>query len=528
MPQPIYDVCVIGAGAAGGVLAATLVHAGVDVVLIEGGPYRDPAKLDNHLWPYERRARGWHSRVPTVEVDPKLEPIEIIGDPIGINRARVIGGRTTHWNAVALRFSEADLRERSRAGIEDDWPIGYQELAPYYGRAERLMVVCGTREGLAVLPDGNFIPPLKPRCSEAVLDRACGKLGIRMIPVRKALSTEAGHGRAACHHCGHCMSGCEVSAIFNTAEHVLPAAQKTGRLRLVSNSMARQLLMGSDGRVRAVSIIDRETKAEQQVRARVFALCCGNVESPRLWLNSGLPDTYDVAGRYLHGHITGQTLGYLSALVKTKPVNQDGATDHVYIPRFERGRKRDYAGGFGFQLNYSSYMTPHHAKRVPGYGAPFKRRVRELQPGFSMLGGFGKSLAKRENRVTVDPERRDAYGIPIPVVHFRWGSNDLALYQDMMATALEIYEAAGVKLVFAPDARPGGFASHEVGAMRMGDDPKNSVVDRLCRAHEVKNVFVTDGSCFTTFPEKNPTLTIVALSLRTADNIIELRRRGEL
>ncbi|HYM09786.1 MAG TPA: GMC family oxidoreductase, partial [Bryobacterales bacterium] len=149
-------------------------------------------------------------------------------------------------------------------------------------------------------------------------------------------------------------------------------------------------------------------------------------------------------------------------------------------------------------------------------------------PGFTMLGGFGKTLARRENRVTVDPARRDAYGIPIPVVHFRWGSNDLALYKDMMATALEIYEAAGVKLVFAPDGRPGGFASHEVGAMRMGGDPKNSVVDPSCRAHEVKNVFVTDGSCFTTFPEKNPTLTIVALSLRTADNILELRRRHEL
>ena len=351
---------------------------------------------------------------------------------------------------------------------------------------------------------------------------------MRLIPVRKALATEPGHGRAACHHCGHCMQGCEVSAIFNTAEHVLPAAQKTGRLKLVSNSMARQLLMGEEGRVRAVSVVHRETKQEQEIRARVFALCGGNIESPRLWLNSDLPNTHDAAGRYLHGHITGQTIGYLGALAGAAPVNQDGATDHVYIPRFKRGPQRDYAGGFGFQLNYSSYATPYHAKRVPGYGAGFERRVRELQPGFSMMGGFGKVLAHRDNRVTVHPTRRDAYGIPIPVVRFRWGSNDLALYKDMMATAREIYEAAGVKLVFSPDERPGGFASHEVGAMRMGNDAKSSMVDRFCRAHEVKNVFVTDGSCFTTFPEKNPTLTIVALSLRTADKILELRRRREL
>ncbi|MBI3694369.1 MAG: GMC family oxidoreductase, partial [Acidobacteria bacterium] len=398
MPQTIHDVCVIGAGAAGGVLAATLAQAGVDVVLIEGGPYRDPAKLDNHAWPYERR----RPRVPPVHVDPALEPMEQTGHPVGIARARVLGGRTTHWNAVALRFAEADFRERSLAGIEDDWPIGYAELAPYYDRAERLMVVCGTKENLEVLPDGRFIRPLRPRCSERILGRACEKIGLRLIPVRKALATEPGHGRAACHHCGHCMQGCEVSSIFNTAEHVLPAAQKTGRLRLVSNSMARELRMGDDGRVRAVSVIHRETKAEQEIRARVFALCCGNIESPRLWLNSRLPDSHDVVGRYLHGHITGSTIGYLADLAGKAPVNQDGATEHVYIPRFKRGQ-RDYAGGFGYQLNYSSYLTPHHARRIPGYGAGFKRRVREMQPGFSMMGGFGKVFADRNNRVSVHP-----------------------------------------------------------------------------------------------------------------------------
>ena len=524
MAQPVYDVCVIGAGASGGVLAGALAQAGVDVVLIEGGPYRDPARLDNHAWPYER----WRRQVPPVQVDPALEPIEMVGDPIGIARARVLGGRTTHWNAVALRFSEADFREWSLTGMEDDWPIRYAELAPYYDRAERLMVVCGTRENLEVLPDGHFIRPLPPRCSERILGRACEKLGMRLIPVRKALATEPGHGRPTCHFCGHCMQGCEVSAIFNTAEHVLPAAQKTGRLRVIANSMARQLVLGDDGRVRGASVIHRETRAEQEIRARVFALCGGNIESPRLWLNSKLPNSHDVVGRYLHGHITCQTMGYLNDLVGKASANQDGATDHVYIPRFKRGPQRDYAGGFGYQLNFASYATPQHAKHIQGYGAGFKRRVRELQPGFSMMGGFGKVLARRDNRVTVHPSRRDAYGIPIPVVHFRWSANDLALYRDMRSTALQIYEAAGVKLVLSPDQRPGGFASHEVGAMRMGNDPRTSVVNRFCQSHEVKNVFVTDGSCFTTFPEKNPTLTIVALALRTADNLIELRRRGEL
>jgi choline dehydrogenase-like flavoprotein len=524
MAQRTHEVCVIGAGAAGGVLAATLAQAGVDVVLVEGGPYRDPANLANHSWPYERR----RSQAPPVYVDEKLEPIAIVGDPIGIARARVMGGRTTHWNAVALRFAEADFRERSLAGVEDDWPLSYRELAPYYDRAERLMVVCGTRENLEVLPDGQFIPPLRPRCSERILGRACDKLGLRLIPVRKALATEPGHGRAACHYCGHCMQGCEVSAIFNTAEHVIPAAQKTGKLALVANSMAWQVILGKDGRARAVSALNRATRKEQEIRARAFVLCCGSIETPRLWLNSGLPNRHDVVGRYLHGHITGRTIGYLADLAGRAPFNQDGATDHVYIPRFHRGLQQDYAGGFGFQLNYMSYRVPYHAGRVPGYGAAFKRRVRELQPGFSMLGGFGKVLARPESRVTVDRNRRDAYGLPIPVVLFRWDAADLALWRDMQKTALEIYEAAGVRLVFSADQRPGGFASHEVGTMRMGDDPRRSVVNRWCRSHEIPNLFITDGSVFTTFPEKNPTLTIVALALRTAETLLGLSRRGEL
>ncbi len=519
----IPDVCVIGGGAAGGVLAGALVQAGVRVVLIEGGPYRDPAKLNNHAWPYQRRP----SEAPGVEVDPRLEPIQMRGDAVHVARARVLGGRTTHWNAVSLRFSAADFREWSLAGMEDDWPISYAELAPYYDQAERLMVVSGTRENLEVLPDGRFIPPLKPRCSERILERACRRLGIRMIPVRKALATVAGHGRAACHYCGHCMRGCEVSAIFNTAEHVLPAARRTGRLELVTNSMARQLLVGDDGRLRAVSVIDLQTRQEQQVRARVFALCCGNIESPRLWLNSRLPNSHDVVGRYLHGHITSRTLGYLSELEGRRPFNQDGATDHVYIPRSDRPQ-RDYAGGFGFQLNFQSNAAPHHARYVPGYGRGFKRRIRELQPGYSMMGGFGKVLARRSNRVTVDPDRRDAWGIPIPVVEFKWDPNDLALYRGMRAAAREIYEAAGVKLLLEPDERPGGFASHEVGAMRMGDDPRRSVLNRRCQSHEVKNLFVVDGGCFPTFPEKNPTLTIVALALRAASSMVEMSRRGEL
>ncbi len=526
-----YDVCVIGSGAAGGVLAAQLAAQGVHVALIEGGLRRDPAKLNTHAWPYEQVK----PQVPPVGVDPVKEPYEMIGDPVGVSRGRVLGGRTTHWNAVTLRFSENDFREWSVNGIEEDWPLGYEELAPYYDRAEELMVVCGTRENLPELPDGRFIRPLPLRCSEQILRRAVAKLGIRVIPVRKALATEPGHGRLPCHYCGHCMDGCGVSAIFNTAEHVIPQGRATGRLEVQLGWMAHELLSDSEARVTAVRLVEREGARQQEIRADIFAVCCGSIDSARLLLNSrsprfpkGLANNHDIVGRYLHGHVVSDTMGYLKELVGQPPSNQDGALDHAYIPRVPTRRNSEYAGGFGFQLNLRSYMKPHHAPYVRGYGAEFKRRVRELQPAHTMLLGFGKVTAAAENRVTLHPTRRDANGLPVPVIHFRWQPNDRALHRDMMRAAREIYAQAGVELLFEPSSEPGGFASHEVGTVRMGKNPKTSVLDKYNRAHEVKNLFVVDGSCFTTFAEKNPTLTIVALSLRAADTILAMKRRLEL
>jgi choline dehydrogenase-like flavoprotein len=538
MQRKHYDVCVIGSGAAGGTLASRLALLGANVVLIEGGSYRDPAKLRTHAWPYEHAVE----EVPRVGVDPVKEPYEIIGDSnVDVSRARVLGGRTTHWNAVSLRFAADDFREWSVNGIEEDWPISYAELAPYYDRAEQLMVVCGTRENLEVLPDGQFIRPLKLRCSEKILGRASVKLGMRLIPVRKALATEEGHGRLPCHYCGHCMSGCSVSAIFNSAEHAIPQGRATGRLEVRTGWMAHQLFheqreAGAGSRVRRVRIVEREGRRDEEIEADVFAVCGGNIESARLLLNSrssrfpnGLANNSDMVGRYLHGHVTAMTLGYLKDLVGQRPSNQDGATDHAYIPRFLPARRQKYRGGFGLQMNFMSYMKPHHAPYLKGYGIEFKRRVRELQPAHTMMTGFGKVTAAPENRVTLHATRRDANGLPVPVVHFRWSDNDRALHADMLQTARQIYEAAGVEFLHQPGgAKPSGFASHEVGCVRMGKDPKTSVLNENNQAREVKNLFVVDGSCFTTFPEKNPTLTIVALALRAADKILELKRRAEV
>ena len=531
MAQNKFDVCVIGSGAAGGTLAAELARAGATVALIEAGTRRDPAKLHTHSWPYERLK----PEVPPVTADSRKEPVDYTGDRVSVSRGRVLGGRTTHWNAVSLRFSRDDFREWSVNGVEENWPISYEELAPYYDRAERMMVVCGTKENLEVLPDGKFIRPLRLRCSEKILGRAAEKLRMRVIPVRKALATEPGHGRLPCHHCGHCMQGCGVAAIFNTAEHVIPQALKTGRLTVRSGWMARELLTDEEGQVRAAAVFHRESREPGEIHADVFAVCGGNIESARLLLNSrsrhfpnGLANNNDVVGRYLHGHVVAEVHGYLKDFVGVKPFNQDGAIDHAYIPRFAPLRQPRHAGGFGIQLNVRSYMKPHHAPRVTGYGKAFKKRVRELHPAHTSAIGYGKVMAHPHNRLTLHPSRKDAYGLPVPQVNFRWCPNDLEMYHEMLQTCRDIYEAAGVAFMNEPRDGPAGFAAHDVGCVRMGEDPKTSVLNRFNQAREVKNLFVIDGSSFTTFPEKNPTLTIVALAIRAAENIMTLKQRRDI
>jgi choline dehydrogenase-like flavoprotein len=534
MTEPAYDVCVIGSGPAGGVLSKELAEAGAKVVVVEAGRAIKPSEFHYHAWPYDfpARVKPTPGYLPEVRQSIRFED----SDHIFVDRIRAVGGRSIHWNACCFRFAERDFRERSLEGIEDDWPLTYKELAPFYSYVERMIGVTGSRENLEILPDGEFLPPLKFRCSENTVKNACKKLGIAMIPTRKALNTVPYDGRPACHYCGHCMEACDVGAIFTVPDSMLPKARKTGNFTLLQNRIGRELLLDGNGRIRAISTVDTVTRAQGEVRARVFAVCCGAIESPRLLLNSrssrypnGVANSNDVVGRYLHGHINAGFLAYLEGLVGSRPVNNDGAMDHSYIPRFNLdGKKREYAGGFQYQLQDYGFMFPEHARHLKGFGAGFKQQVRFLQPGFLGMDCFGKVLANPRNRVTVDRASTDVYGIPIPVIRFRFSENDVALWRDMKTHAQELLHTAKSRLIVDTNKEPDGFASHEVGTVRMGTDPRTSVLNGHCQSHEIPNLFVVDGSCFPTFPEKNPTLTIMALAVRAARYIRESGRKGEL
>jgi choline dehydrogenase-like flavoprotein len=535
----MYDVCVIGSGPAGGVLSKELAEAGAKVALVEAGRTMTPEDFDSHAWPYQKPYRGTRQRGSP----PAAYPEELRSairyedsDHVGVDRIRAVGGRSIHWNAVSLRFAERDFREYSVDGVEEDWPLSYQDLAPCYSHVEKMIGVTGSRENLDIVPDGEFLPPLNLRCSEEIIKRACSQLGIRLIPTRKAVLTIPYDDRPPCHYCGHCMSGCDVGALFSTPVSMFPKAQKTGNFTLLQNGLARELLVDNEGKVRSVSLIDTTTRKESELRASFFALCCGAPESARLLLNSrspnfpnGLANSNDMVGRYLAGHVAAEQLGYLDELAGTPSVNNDGATDHAYIPRFNHLQgKKDYAGGFHYQLNYAGFMFPHQARYLRGFGKSFKDQVRYLQPGFVQLGGWGKAMARPENRVTVDRNQVDNYGIPIPVIHFRFSQNDVALWKDIVQNGNEILRKAKASTIFNTSAAPSGFGSHEAGTVRMGKDRRTSVLNSYCQARDVKNLFVVGGSAFTTCPEKNPTLTIMALAVRTAAFIAEEVKRGNL
>jgi len=534
----VYDVCVIGSGAAGGVMAKELAEGGARVILLEGGKQVLPGELLTHKWPYELPYRGLRGEKQALyyQGDVHKSIRYQNSDDVSVDRIRVLGGRTIHWNAVALRYAARDFREWSLNGIEDDWPLTYEELAPYYERIEAMIGVCGNDDGLEILPGGShYLPPIPWRCSEYVLNRGLKKMGIPMIACRKAVTTRAFDGRPPCHYCGHCMDGCDVSAVFCSATAMIPKAQATGNFTLRQNALAREILVDAEGRARAVSFVDTTTGREETVPARIVVVCCATIESARLLLNSrssrhpnGLANSNDVVGRHLHGHLGSSVQMYIEELQGRKPTNEDGATDHAFIPRYNHlFGKRDYVGGWDIQVNFTSYMYPHQANLIPGYGPDFKAQVRRMQTGFLQMGWFAKVVARPENRVTIDPHQKDAHGIPIAVVHFRFGDNDRAIWQDSLRGMSEICSQIKGE-VFFDSTSPGGFASHEVGTIRMGKDPARSALNSYCQAHEVKNLFVTDGSAFTTSAEKNPTLTIMALSLRTADYIKEQRRKGEL
>jgi choline dehydrogenase-like flavoprotein len=541
--RELFDVCIIGSGAAGGIAAKELTERGLRVVVLERGFWVSPARFRTHVMPYQLPFRGFRGGHGTNDYTGFLyAPHPSTSDPAGeeIDYALLpaVGGKTLLWDAFSWRFGERDFRGRT-AG--DDWPLSYRDLAPFYDRAERFMGVSGSREGLAAVPDGQFLKSLTLRCGEQLVRRAClEKLGLqyRMFPVRKAINTEPHGGRPPCHYCGHCMRGCDVDAKYTSANSAIPAALRTGRLSLVTGALVREIALGPDGdRVGDVIFLDVQTRQEHRVHARVVALACGSVEDARILLLSkssrfpqGLANSSGWVGKNLVSEMGLGIFGYLEPLLGAPVVNDDGTGTHGAIANlYYEKQSPDFARGYGLYVGAQRPQIPGLLRALGGMGKEFKQRVREVYPALVYVGAAGEILAHAENYVDLDPDHQDEFGFPLPRFHFRFHENELAMAKDMLEKCVSVLEVAGgVRLAAYETPRPDFDGENLVGLARMGDDPRTSVVNRYNRAHEVKNLWILDGASFTSYAEKNPTLTVIAVAMRAAHYLAEALRKGEV
>jgi len=558
----VYDVCVIGSGAGGGMAAKILTEGGLSVVMLEAGPPLNPEKDFKMLtWPYELEHRGagvgGFARARFSEFLAPNGAWTIEGEPYtsapGSNfqwfRSRIVGGRTNHWGRIALRFSPIDFKSGTRDGLGADWPITYEDLAPYYDHVESYIGVFGTRENISSAPDGVFLPPPKPRCTELLLKKACDKLNVICIPSRLAILTRPLNGRLACHYCGQCGRGCVTESNFSSSQVLIPPAMKTGKLNLVTGAMAREIILGKDGKAQGVSYIDTATRTEKRVNARAVVVAASACESARLLLNSksplfpdGLANSSGTVGRYLMDSVGSDGFGILPQLEKMPPHNHDGVGGmHMYIPWWKFDRKNDFPRGYHIEFHGGRNMPgvgmfDHLCHREEGYGVQLKQRARQVYGTYVGLSGRGEMIPNPDSYCEIDPDIVDQWGIPVLRFHFRWWEYELRQAQDMQATFRSIIETMGGEYLTktAIDGKhpfgisEGGRIIHEVGTARMGPDPKTSVLNGYCQTHDVKNVFVMDGAPLVTNPDKNPTLTIMALAWRASEYLLSEAGKGNI
>jgi len=559
-----YDAVVVGSGAGGGIAAHILALAGAKVCMLEAGANYDTAKQsDMFKWNYDapHRAAGTREK-PFGYYDATLVGgWEVPGEPYTTApgnefrwyRARMLGGRTNHYGRISLRMGPYDFKPHSRDGKGFDWPITYDDLAPYYDKAEELIGVFGSAEGLENTPDGKFLPPPAPRAHELVIKKACDRLKIPCVPSRLAILTKPHNGRPACHYCAECGRACAVNANFaSPGVHIAPAL-KTGNLEVRANAMAREVVIGPDGKATGISYIDTRTRSEITVNARVVVLAASCCETARILLNSrssslfpnGVANSTGLVGRYIMDTVGSSVSGYLPILEDLPPTNDDGVGGmHLYMPWWlyqeQKAGKMPFARGYhieiggGRDMPGAGVLGGSQAILGGGYGKNLKRDLRKIYGAHVHFAGRGEMIPNEDSFCEIDPNTVDQWGIPVLRFHFKWSDDEVNQAKHMQQTFREIIEAAGGRVTSMSRGSAGGGISrggeiiHEVGATKMGDDPKTSVLNQWCQAWDCKNLFITDAAPFASNADKNPTLSITALGWRTSDYIVDQIKKRNL
>jgi choline dehydrogenase-like flavoprotein len=561
MPANTYDAIVVGSGITGGWAAKELTEKGLNTLVLEAGRTIVPEKdYVEHVPIWELKYRNWddrgeRKRTQFVQrevyyacdefshkffVSDVENPYSNVGDTkFSWIRGRQVGGKSITWGRQSYRWSDLDFEANAKEGIAVDWPIRYADISPWYDYVEEFAGISGQAEGLPQLPDGKFLPPMEMNCAEMVFRDALAKhFDDRILTIgRAAVLTQVHKGRAACHYCGICHRGCITSSYFSSLSSTLPAAEKTGRLTLRPYSVVHSLNFDpKTRRVSSVRVIDAQSKATTEYKARLFFLCASTLESTRIMLNSATPEfpagLGNSSGELGHNLMDHHMGAGASGVI---PGNEDkvpfgNRPNGIYLPRFRnvKTKQKEFVRGYGYQGGGSREGWGRGAA-MSGIGVDFKNALRAPGPWRMGLGGFGECLPYHTNYVEVDKEKLDAWGVPTLKIHCAWGDNERAMSRDIAVQAAEMLAAAGARDIGVyQDISTPGLGIHEMGTARMGRDPKTSVLNEHNQAHDVKNVFMTDGACMTSAACVNPSLTYMALTARACDFAVSAMKKNEL
>jgi choline dehydrogenase-like flavoprotein len=588
--QTRYDAIVVGSGAGGGMAAYQLAVQGLKVLVLEAGRHYDPVReTPMFQLPKDAPLRGDSTPdKPFGFYDATVDGgWRVPGEPYTTApgsdfmwwRARMLGGRTNHWGRISLRMGPYDFKPRSRDGVGFDWPIDYQTLAPYYDKTEALIGVFGSSEGLENTPDspnGVLQPAPAPRGYERLVKNRCRPLGIPVVPIHLAILTQRQDAdrlparlhpgnplaqrvlrdsmasRQACFWATECGRGCSIKANFQSTTVLLPPALATGNVDLITDAMVRDVTVDRDGRATGVHYVDKLTRTDHHVSGRVVVLAASACETARILLNSknptfpnGVANSSGLVGKYLMDTVGAGISGQIPALENTPSHNEDGASgEHLYMPWWLY--REQLAGQLDFPRGY--HVEFGGGRKMPGpgifwglehftggaYGRRFKEEARRFYGSFLFFDGRGEMVPNEQSYCEIDPTQVDQWGIPVLRFHWKWSEHETRQASHMVKTFAQIIDAMGGKVVGNLETdgskviAKGGQIIHEVGTVRMGDRPNNSVLNEWCQAWDVKNLFITDGAPFVSNADKNPTLSILALAWRTCDHIVAEMKRGNV